>query len=188
MKKLYLGIIILIQLFILISNDDEVTLEIHKSPKHVDITGEELTPFVISLSSEDKQDKIKDVDLVLIIDNSKTMKDYNKLEYVKSSLKTLISFMGQNDRLALIIFDNSSTLIQDLELMNEENKNKTKIEIDNLKGSENKRNILEGLKMGLEILDKTDYKDGNRIASMILLSDGKDYYKKNDDIKEQFKD
>ena len=39
----------------------------------------------LSLSSEDKQDKIKDVDLVLIIDNSKTMKDYNKLEYVKNS-------------------------------------------------------------------------------------------------------
>ena len=50
------------------------------------------TAFVISLSSQDKMERESDVDLLCVIDISGSMKG-NKLNKIKLSLKTIISFM-----------------------------------------------------------------------------------------------
>ena len=74
MNKIILLLVIL-QLFAYISNDD-INLEIGRARSHTDQTGE-LTPLVVSLSSPDKSEKLKGVDLVCIVDVSGSMSGEN---------------------------------------------------------------------------------------------------------------
>jgi hypothetical protein len=66
--------IVLVQILALISSKgkDSMSLEIDRSKSHFDQTGD-LTPLVVTLSSEDKSQKIKGVDLTCIVDVSGSM-------------------------------------------------------------------------------------------------------------------
>jgi uncharacterized protein with von Willebrand factor type A (vWA) domain len=87
-------------LIVLISNANLASLEISKSKSHYEHTGS-LTPLVISLSSEDKKEKIKGVDIFCIVDVSGSMSG-EPLELVKESLKYLVDLMNEQDNFALI--------------------------------------------------------------------------------------
>ena len=64
------------------------------------------TAFVLSLTSPDKLEKDSNVDLLCVIDISGSMKG-QKLNQIKLSLKSIISFMTPKDRLCIIIlYDN----------------------------------------------------------------------------------
>jgi Mg-chelatase subunit ChlD/plastocyanin len=52
------------------------------------------------------------VDLVLILDHSKSMEKGDKLQSAKMASKNLIPLLGKDDKMALIEFDNSSKLVQ----------------------------------------------------------------------------
>ncbi len=52
------------------------------------------------------------VDLVLILDHSKSMEKEDKLQSAKMASKNLIPLLGKDDKMALIEFDNSSKLVQ----------------------------------------------------------------------------
>ena len=118
------------------------------------------TAFVISLSSQDKMERESDVDLLCVIDISGSMKG-NKLNKIKLSLKTIISFMTPKDRLCIILFNDNAKIYLNLAFMTDETKKQylEKIEKITAKGG---TNILSGLKKAFEILidDNKDDDEG----------------------------
>ena len=167
-----LRIVIIFQILLLKVNADSSSLTIGRSRAHQDKSGD-YTPLVVSLSTEDKAEKVKPVDLICIVDVSYSMIG-DPLNLVKESLKYLVKLMSDSDNFALVTFSDNSYLINDLTKMTQENKNLILNNIEQLSVIGN-TNIYSGLQKGLQLL-KNDYSSGDRIASMILLSDGADNF------------
>ena len=142
----------------------------------------ENTPFIINLNSLDTINKKSNVDLICIIDISGSMKN-QKLKLVKDSLKSLISFMDSNDRLALVLFNDKATQYLDLSFLTNETKKNFMSKIDKIT-SRGGTNILSGLEKAVNILKEEKLKEQNnineennenlRVKSLMLLSDGND--------------
>ena len=141
----------------------------------------ENTPFIINLNSPDTINKKSNVDLICIIDISGSMKN-QKLKLVKDSLKSLVSFMDEKDRMALVLFNDKATQYLDLSFLTSETKKNfiSKIEKITSRGG---TNILSGLEKAVNILKEEKLKEQNnldnenqdmRVKSLMLLSDGND--------------
>ena len=149
----------------------EVILSVIKGDKLFN----ENTPFVINIFSPEskKLKKNSNADLICVIDISGSMCGA-KIELVKKSLKILIELMDKNDRLALILFNDSGTLFLNLNYMAKENKNIYINKIDEIKGGGG-TSIISGLEIAINIIEKDpDINKPNRACSIILLSDGCD--------------
>ena len=137
------------------------------------------TAFVLSLTSPDKLEKDSNVDLLCVIDISGSMKG-QKLNQIKLSLKSIISFMTPKDRLCIILFNDNANIYLNLDFMTEETKKIYLEKIEKIK-AHGGTNILSGLTKALEIL-KEDKKNENnnepmeemRVKTVMLLSDGYD--------------
>jgi len=155
------------------NNENKVEISVLKGEKLFN----DNTPFVINISSPQPEinEKKCNADLICVIDISGSMHG-EKIELVKESLKILIDMMDKNDRLALILFENQSTISFDLNYITD-NVKKTLIDKINSITAHGGTNILSGLEKAVEIL-KADKKttEDNRISSIILLSDGCDNY------------
>ena len=149
------------------------TLTIEKSERHEDKSGN-YTPLVVSLSIEDIKNKTKPIDLICIVDVSGSMSSENKIENVRDSLKYLINSAESIDQFALVTFSDDSKIVHNLTYMTQDNKNLFLESVAKLEATYN-TNIYSGLEKGLSLLTH-DYSSGERIASMILLSDGDDNY------------
>ena len=185
MNRFSLVIFIILNIFIFTNNSEEAYLRIDKSKKHEDQT-KNYTPLVVTLSSDDKDNRVRPVDMICIIDYSGSMLG-ERISLVKESLLLLVDLMNENDKLALVRFDEKADLILGLTEMNDNNKIEARKTIRNLEYDGCFTNIYEGLKMGLELL-KEDYSDGKRVASMILLSDGGDNYMGRNTLVKNFMD
>jgi uncharacterized protein YegL len=134
-------------------------------------------PFVININTpEPKEDEKKcNADLICVIDISGSMCG-EKIELVKQSLKILVDLMDKNDRLALVLFDNSASIYFDLNYMTDDVKKSFKSKIEDIE-AHGGTNILSGLQKAVEILirEKGKTNDG-RVSSILLLSDGCDNY------------
>ena len=110
--------ILITQIFILVLSSDEISLTITRSKNHEEKTGK-LTPLVVSISSEDRYEKQKGVDLICIVDISGSMQG-EKIELVRESLQYLVkNLMNEQDNFALVVFSDSAYIIQNLTQMNE---------------------------------------------------------------------
>ena len=165
--KILENFVIISMVFSLVSNANSPTLTISRSRAHEDKSGP-FTPLVVSFSTEDISTKVKPVDLICIVDISGSMYG-DPLNLVKQSLDYLVNLMNDTDNFALVTFSNSATLEFNLTEMTQGNKEKisTRIKYLNAYGG---TNIYSGLKLGLSLLT-SNYSSGDRIASMILLSD-----------------
>ena len=143
----------------------------------------ENTPFIININSPDTMIKKSNVDLICIIDISGSMKA-QKLSLVKESLKSLISLMDNNDRMALVLFNDKASRYLGLSYLSKETKEDYKAKIDKIK-SRGGTNILSGLEEAVNILKEEKQKETNtisneeneenvRVTSLMLLSDGND--------------
>jgi len=166
MKIINISILILINLFVLISNRAEVA----RSKPDPDQTGH-LTPLVATLTSEDLKKKVNGVDLIFVVDVSGSMIG-DRILLVKESLKYIVSLMNEQDNMSLIIFNSTAFVINGLLQMTNENKS---IIIDNINklSAYGGTNIYSGLQYGLNQITQ-NYINGDRVCSMILLSDGFD--------------
>ena len=104
MKNFFLKTLIFLKLLLLIFS--AVDLRITRTSKYEKDKLQNLTPFLVSLSSEDQFKKVKNVDLICIIDISWSMYG-QKLNLVKDSLKSLVKLMQETDRLALVPFEST---------------------------------------------------------------------------------
>ena len=180
MRKLFSVCLVLAQLFTLISNDSSSSLTIGRTSITYPEKTKNYSPFLVSLTSEDQFKKVKNVDLICIIDVSGSMGG-DRIKLVKESLIALVNLMEDSDKMALVTFASKVTGTYDFQPMTKENKGKMKDIINGLKASGG-TNIYEGLKESLDLI-KNDYSSGERITSMILLSDGED----NRDVVNNFK-
>ena len=145
MKNIYVNLIILFFLISFSNEIEPINLQISRSKSHEDQTGN-LTPLVISLSTEDQSEKVKGVNLICIVDVSWSMNG-TKLNFVKESLNYLVNLMNENDSFALITFNNNSKIIKYLTITNSDNK-KQIIEKINFLTASGGTNVLSGLKAG----------------------------------------
>ena len=155
------------------SNENKVEISVLKGDKLFN----QNTPFVINISSPQPEinEKKCNADLICVIDTSGSMHG-EKIELVKESLKVLMEMMDKNDRLALIVFENDSSIKFNLNYLTDNVKKDLINEINSIT-AHGGTNILSGLEKAVEIL-KADKKtaEDNRISSIILLSDGCDNY------------
>ena len=172
MRKNLLIFLILLQIFLLKSEDSSLSLSIYRSKSHEDKTGK-LTPLVISLTSDDVKNKTTAADLIFVVDVSGSMSG-SPIQLVKETLNYIVDITNENDSISLITFHSSASLSQGLIRMTEANKNTMRSKINNLRASGG-TNIYSGLQKGLEQVTK-DYSSGDRVCSIILLSDGADGY------------
>ena len=167
-----LFILLILQIFFAsYKSEDNVILQINRSKSHSDQSGA-LTPLVVTLSSEDKAEKVRGVDLICVVDVSGSMSSDNRMNLVKESLKYLVNLMNSQDNLAIVTFSSSSSKLFDLTQMTEDNKKLVIPKIEALRANGG-TNIYSGLTKGLDLITK-DYSSEDRVASMILLSDGID--------------
>ena len=135
----------------------------------------ENTPFVINLSTPqpDENDKKCNVDLICVIDISGSMTG-QKIYEVKESLKILLSFLEEKDRLCLILFDSYAENYYNLDFLTKKNKEMLEEKINHI-DTRGGTNILSGLKMAVEVIKSQTYNE-KRVSSILLLSDGCDNY------------
>jgi Mg-chelatase subunit ChlD len=149
------------------------------------------TPFIININSPQPKEGEKkcNADLICVIDISYSMEGF-KLELVKKSLKILTKMMDENDRLALVLFENKASIYFDLDYMTEKNKQNLINKISEIK-AHGCTEILSGLEKAIEILKneqlKTKKNNNNRVSSIILLSDGCDNNKNDIQLGEALK-
>ena len=98
------------------------------------------------------------------------MSKQNRLPLVKESLKYLVNIMNKQDRLALITFNSESSQLFGFTEMIDENKSDLIKKINSLT-ARGGTNIYAGLKAALKLIT-IDYLTGDKVASIILLSDG----------------
>ena len=135
-------------IFILVTNDD-LSLDIFRARSHADQTGS-LTPLVVSLSSIDKSEKVKGVDLICIVDVSGSMYG-SKIQLVIESLKYLVNLMNEQDNIVLITFTDYTDIICDFTKMTSYNKSSLLDDINNLEAYGG-TNIYSALISGLEFI------------------------------------
>jgi len=127
------------------------------------------------------------VDICCVIDISGSMKNaaiiqnaqgqtenhgLTQLDVAKHGVRTVIKTLGPNDRLCVVAFDDRVDLILDLTLMDEEGQQKAENELDKL-DERGGTDIWLALEKGLDVLRMGVEVGGNRLAHMMLLTDGK---------------
>ena len=131
MKNLLLIIAIFKQILSRILIKNEASLNIYRAKKFPEID-DDLTPFVVLLTSGDQSTKIKPIDLICVVDISNSMKYDNRIRNAKKSLQFLLDetmekYFQQVDKFALISFSNEAKIIANLTTMTSEKKrNNTK--------------------------------------------------------------
>ena len=176
-KNIFIFLLILQIFSFSFSKDGNAYLEIKRSQSHSEQTGT-LTPLVVKLSSDDQKEKTNGVDLICVVDVSGSMRNYNRMNLAKESLKYLVNVMNKDDRLAIVPFNDKVSTVPSFIEMEDGNKEKVIKTIDSLV-ARGGTNIYAGLKSALDLINDS-YTSGKKVASIILLSDGEDNYKNAD--------
>ena len=112
------------------------------------------------------------IDLVVVLDVSGSMAG-SKLSLLKRAARFLIQNLSPSDRLSIVSFSSTAQRIFHLRRMSDNGREDACLAINSLKPSGG-TNIVEGLKKGVRVLEER--REQNPVASIILLSDGKDNY------------
>ena len=91
------------------------------------------------------------------------------LDIVKHAVNTIIQTLEENDRLSIVTYSTSASVVTNLLYMNEEGKKKSSEELK-LLYPQASTNLWDGLLKGMEVL-KAAQKD-NRFGSIFILTDG----------------
>ncbi|CAD8149369.1 unnamed protein product [Paramecium octaurelia] len=133
-------------------------------------------PGIVSIKAEEETIIQKQgsqrvgVDLICLIDISGSMVGV-KIEMVKASLIVLLKFLGDNDRLQLITFDDKAHRLTPLKIVTKQNKSYF-IQIIKQIQAFGDNNISKATKMAFSQLKGRKYV--NNVTSVFLLSDGVD--------------
>jgi hypothetical protein len=105
--------------------------------------------------------------IILLIDNSGSMKKNSSDKFSVSAASMLIDSIDENTNLNIISFGNEPKVVQ--ELLDKPSREALKVQLSNMKFDESNTNLKEGLKAALNQLQKVS---GEK--SIIVLSDGKE--------------
>ncbi|CAF3085846.1 unnamed protein product [Rotaria socialis] len=170
------------------SSHDPVTHDFTLSPMETSLSDIILSAThdneFVHISMQPLPDEIRSpCDICCVVDTSGSMSSsaeiqndknehygLSQLDLVKHALKTIINSLQDQDRLSLVSFSNTATILFKLTAMDEAGKTKALDEVEKLRigGS---TNLWDGLRTGLELLAKQQ--DSIRsISALFLLTDG----------------
>jgi Mg-chelatase subunit ChlD len=108
-------------------------------------------------------------DIIMLIDSSGSMKRTDPRGYRKNAAKLFISLLGKNDRIGVMGFGDSATLLRPLTRNTGQNRQVLFDAVEKITSKELYTNITEAVLQGLNELKKS--RQRNRI--MVMMSDGK---------------
>ncbi|EXB77323.1 Uncharacterized protein L484_010148 [Morus notabilis] len=111
------------------------------------------------------------LDLVMVIDISGSMNEGGKLDKLKIAAQFIVEKLSPVDRFSVVTFFDSSNRLFPLRQITEDSKAEIIQEIRLLKAKNSDKNIAEGLKMSLKVLNDRHFTDG-RVGAIMLFSDG----------------
>ncbi|MGG3508437.1 vWA domain-containing protein [Paenibacillus lautus] len=110
-------------------------------------------------------------DIVLVIDNSGSMKDTDPNQDRYTAAKNLINRMDEDNRVSVMLFDHATTLLQPFtRVKNQEVKDEIIAEIDSLETNDGGTDISLALEDTMAHIQESH--DARRSAMVIMLSDG----------------
>lgn len=110
-------------------------------------------------------------DIVLVIDNSGSMKDTDPNQDRYTAAKNLINRMDEDNRVSVMLFDHATTLLQPFtRVKNQEAKDEIIAEIDSLETNDGGTDISLALEDTMTHIQESH--DARRSAMVIMLSDG----------------
>jgi Ca-activated chloride channel homolog len=110
-------------------------------------------------------------DIVLIIDNSGSMKETDPNQDRYTAAKNLINRMDEDNRVSVMVFDHATTLLQPFtRVKNQETKDEIIAEIDGLAATDGGTDISLALEDTMTHIQESH--DAGRSAMVIMLSDG----------------
>lgn len=108
-------------------------------------------------------------DVILLIDSSGSMKHTDPGDYRKNAAKLFISLLDRNDRIGVMGFGSSATLLSPLTQNTGQNRQALFDAVEKITSKELYTNVTEAVRQGLNELEKS--RQRNRI--MVLMSDGR---------------
>ncbi|EXB62069.1 hypothetical protein L484_002393 [Morus notabilis] len=112
-----------------------------------------------------------ELDLVIVIDISRSMRKGVKLDKLKIAMQYLVKKLSPVDRFSIVTFFDSSNRLFPLRQITADSKAKIIEEIRLLKAKNSDKNIAEGLRMALKVLNDRRFAYG-RVGAIMLFSDG----------------
>lgn len=110
-------------------------------------------------------------DIVLVIDNSGSMKDTDPNQDRYTAAKNLINRMDEDNRVSVMVFDHATTLLQPFtRVKNQEAKDEIIAKIDSLETNDGGTDISLALEDTMTHIQESH--DARRSAMVIMLSDG----------------
>ncbi len=111
------------------------------------------------------------VDAVLLVDTSGSMLVTDPLRLRYEGAKLLLQFLGKNDRVGVVAFSDTATVVSDLKPYAPERTEQLVSAIQSIKTEGRYTDLLEAVKTGSNLLESSSREDAQRV--LILLSDGK---------------
>eukprot|EP01114_Cavostelium_apophysatum_P017474 TRINITY_DN5198_c0_g1_i5.p1 TRINITY_DN5198_c0_g1~~TRINITY_DN5198_c0_g1_i5.p1 ORF type:complete len:573 (+),score=118.31 TRINITY_DN5198_c0_g1_i5:213-1931(+) len=125
-------------------------------------------PFLSQNSSQSRLE----IDFVVVIDHSSSMRTNYKLAFVQATIEYLISQLDSHHRFCLIEFNHEVNVVTDgLVVMSTENKRAVVEKLRNVK-AEGSTNISDALFRAIDILKNRWPSEHSRISTVMLFTDG----------------
>jgi Mg-chelatase subunit ChlD len=102
--------------------------------------------------------------------NDKEKFGLSQLDLVKHALKTIVHSLTRNDRLSIVSFANSASILFRLRSMDDDGRSSALAALERLEDN-GQTNLWDGLKTGLEVLAEGKRISGSNVA-LFLLTDG----------------
>jgi hypothetical protein len=103
-------------------------------------------------------------------ENDKEQFGLSQLDLVKHALKTIVHSLTQNDRLSIVSFANSASILFKLRHMDDDGRSSALTALESLK-DHGQTNLWDGLRTGLDVLAEGQRAFGSN-AALFLLTDG----------------
>jgi Mg-chelatase subunit ChlD len=129
------------------------------------------TPRVSQAEERELDTPRSSIDAVLVIDASGSMLVTDPLRLRYEGAKLLLQFLGKGDRLGVVAFSDTATVVSGLQPFSSEPSDPLISSIQNVKTDGRYTDLLEAIKVGSNLLESNPREDAQRV--LILLSDGK---------------
>jgi Mg-chelatase subunit ChlD len=149
----------------------QLSMKTLQNPIELSSTREQIIPVQLKIDVDEIITSEKaPIDIILVLDHSGSMNG-ERMELAKEACFDLLQYLGPQDRVGLIKFDDEATKVSNLRTMTEKNKTQMVREIRKIE-ADGGTDITAGIKLAVEMLHRRKYV--NAVSSIFLLSDGED--------------
>lgn len=111
------------------------------------------------------------LDVVCVVDNSGSMQG-EKIENLKKAIEFVVSVLDARDRLSIVTFNSSASIVTHLKAMTGDMKGKVRTDVLPTITANGGTDIYDGMRLGYQVLKERRQRNDNSI--MFLLTDGQD--------------